>query len=184
MKYLWRFMFVTVLLGCSEIVPGTCYENPAGGAGGADSLAVGAGVGATTSGDYAEPPKGPLDHGDGVGGFGDVPPRQPQEATDPPPGCNGGEDPAFGKPATAYIDCRKRGLVAAACSEVCTAAGAVCGAIAGHPYKSGAGTGQLTWCKNGEPTYTCTYTFPNGDGCAITYNPIKPYWICMYAGGG
>jgi hypothetical protein len=87
MKYLWLFMFVTVLLGCSEIVPGTCYENPAGGAGGADSLAVGAGVGATTSGDYAEPPKGPLD-GDGVGGFGDVPPRQPQDATNPPPECN------------------------------------------------------------------------------------------------
>jgi hypothetical protein len=68
MKHLWIFVFVTVILGCSEIVPGTCYENPAGGAGGADSLAVGAGVGATTSGgDYAEPPRGPLDYGDGYG---------------------------------------------------------------------------------------------------------------------
>jgi hypothetical protein len=65
MKHLWLFMFVTVLLGCSEVVPGSCYENPTGGAGGEGSMPIGAGVGATTSGDYAEPPKGPLEHGDG-----------------------------------------------------------------------------------------------------------------------
>lgn len=66
MKRLWLFMFVTVILGCSEVVPGTCYENPAGGAGGAGSMPIGAGVGASASGDYAtEPPKGPLEHGDG-----------------------------------------------------------------------------------------------------------------------
>jgi hypothetical protein len=175
MKYLWRFMFVTVLVGCSEIVPGTCYENPAGGTGGADSLAVGAGVGATTSGDYAEPPKGPLEDGDGVGGFGDVPPRQPQEATDPPPGCT-----MF--PATAYINCRARGLDAAACSAVCTEAGAYCVPLALHPYKSGLEPGKLTYCKNGSPSYTCTYTFANGDGCVL--NSQAPRWLCVYKGGG
>jgi hypothetical protein len=62
MHHLWLFMFVTVILGCNTVDPDSCYPNPAGGTGGADSLAVGAGVGATTSGDYAtEPPKGPLE---------------------------------------------------------------------------------------------------------------------------
>jgi len=158
MRHLWLFMFVTVILGCSEIEPGSCYPNTSGGAGGG-TMPIGAGVGATTT----------------TGTYGADPPKEAQDSTNPPPGCF---------PGNAYIDCRKRGLSAVACSEACTAAGAVCGAIAGHPYKSGVGTGELTWCKNGEPTYTCTYTFPNGDGCAITYNPVKPYWICMYAGGG
>src|SRR5262249_49586201 len=67
MKRLWLFAFVTAILGCSEVVPGTCYVNPTGGAGGADTIPAGAGVGATTSGgDYAtEPPSGPLDYGGG-----------------------------------------------------------------------------------------------------------------------
>ena len=88
-----------------------------------------------------------------------------------------------GKPATQYIDCRPRGLTPIACSQVCSAAGAACGTIAAHPYKSGQGTGLLTWCKNGEPTFTCTYTFSNGDGCAITYTPLGSYWLCSYPGG-
>jgi hypothetical protein len=89
----------------------------------------------------------------------------------------------LGIPATHYIDCRTRGLNALACSEACSAVGAACGSIAAHPYKSGQGTGQLTWCKNGEPTFTCTYTFANGDGCALTYTMLGSYWICSYAGG-
>jgi hypothetical protein len=182
MKHLWLFMLITVLLGCNEVEPGTCYPNPAGGAGGADSVSIGAGVGATTSGDYALPPKGPLHHGEGVGGSGDVPPKQPQDDTAPPPGCNSDEDPAFGKPADQYIDCSKRGLSATACAEVCAEAGAYCGSIAGHPYKRGQGTGQLIWCKNGRPTYVCDYAFPNGDHCALTITPIVNYWLCSYAG--
>jgi hypothetical protein len=165
MKYLWLFAFVTVILGCNEVVPGTCRPNTTGGAGGADSWAVGAGVGVSAAaGTYgADPPKDPLAAGDGA---------------------NPCEDPAFGKPADQYIDCRKRGLDADACSSVCIAAGAGCNPFAGHPYKSGVGLGQLTRCKNGEPTYTCTYTYPNGDGCAKTVTPGGSLWICVYAGGG
>jgi hypothetical protein len=64
MKHPCLFVFVTGILGCSEVVPGSCYPNPAGGAGGADSVTVGVGVGATTSGDFISPPPGgPLDYG-------------------------------------------------------------------------------------------------------------------------
>lgn len=97
----------------------------------------------------------------------------------------GEEVPCFGTPATEYIDCRKRGLSASACSQACIAAGTGCGPFAGHPYKSGEGIGQLTWCKNGKPSYTCTYTFANKDGCAGVFSPPSwsPFWICVYAGG-
>jgi hypothetical protein len=184
MKYLGLLALTVGGLGCNEIEPGSCYPNSAGGAGGADSLPI-AGVGATTTGDYDEPPWGPRDDGPrGEGSKDEPPPYRPQDASSPPPGCNGGGDPEFGKPASQYIDCRKRGLSPLACAEVCAAAGAPCGPGASHPYKKEQGGGALTWCKNGEPTVTCTYTFPNGDGCALTLTPVGPYWICMYAGGG
>jgi hypothetical protein len=89
----------------------------------------------------------------------------------------------FGRPATQYIDCRTRGLNADACSQACIAAGATnCGPIASHPYKSGEGIGQLTWCKNGSPTITCTWTFASGDACAGVFAPpsYSPFWICLY----
>lgn len=91
-------------------------------------------------------------------------------------------DACFGKPATQYIDCRKRGLDADACSLACIEAGTGCRPHAGHPYKSGQGLGNLTWCKNGSPTYTCTYTFSSGDGCAGVFAPpsYKPFWVCLY----
>lgn len=62
MKLLWLFMMlVAVILGCSEIVPGTCYQNPAGGAGGAGYIPI-ADVGVAASGAYGtEPPKQPLE---------------------------------------------------------------------------------------------------------------------------
>jgi hypothetical protein len=65
MKPRWLIVLMTpipAILGCSEVVPGSCYLNPTGGAGGADSMAVGAGVGAS-SGDFISPPRGPLDYG-------------------------------------------------------------------------------------------------------------------------
>jgi hypothetical protein len=73
MRYLWPlgigfgFGFATVIHGCSEVVPGSCYPDPAGGAGGAGSMAVGVGVGVgASSGDFISPPQnGPLDYGGG-----------------------------------------------------------------------------------------------------------------------
>jgi hypothetical protein len=127
------------------------------------------------------------------GSYGDAPPKEPQDGTDQPqdterkPKCNSDEDsdedPKFGKPADQYIDCRKRGLSAATCSEVCSEAGAYCPSGAPHPHKSEQPLGQLIWCKNGKPTYVCDYGFPNGDSCAVTRTPLGAFWLCSYPGG-
>lgn len=86
-------------------------------------------------------------------------------------------------PATAYIDCKARGLDAGACSLLCGEVGAACPAVAAHPYKSGQGTGQLTSCKNGYPSSTCTYNFPDGNYC-IAYHAFSGIlWFCGYSGG-
>jgi hypothetical protein len=98
-----------------------------------------------------------------------------------PQSCDG--DQGIGLPADAYINCVARGLSAVACAELCASVGAACGPIASHPYKSGQGSGQLTYCKNGGPTFTCTYTFANGDGCVRTLTPMGSFWTCVYAGG-
>src|SRR4051812_38082762 len=84
MKCPWLFVFVTGILGCSEVVPGSCYPNPAGRAGGADCGSVGVGVGAG-SGDFISPPAGgPLDYG------GDPNPCMPPPAKDCKAACNAG----------------------------------------------------------------------------------------------
>jgi hypothetical protein len=108
----------------------------------------------------------------GSAGVGGGPGAQPQT-----------DDPCFGTPATQYIDCRTRGLSAVPCSETCAAAGAACGPVAAHPYKSGQGTGQLVFCKNGSPTFVCAYAFTSGDNCAVTYTPLGAFWMCSYGGG-
>src|SRR5262245_21097219 len=107
MKHFWLFALVTVILGCNEVVPGTCRPNTTGGAGGSGDIPIGAGVGATTTtGTYgADPQKGPLAAGDEV---------------DP---C---EETAVGMPANQYINCAARGLDPTACSEACFEAGANC----------------------------------------------------------
>ena len=86
-------------------------------------------------------------------------------------------------PATDYINCKARGLDAGACALACGEVGAACGAVAAHPYKSGQGTGQLTYCKNGWPSFTCTYTFASGDACVANVTIAGIYWLCPYTGG-
>lgn len=80
MRYLWPFAVVVITLGCTEIVPGTCYQNPAGGAGGAGSMPIGD-VGASASGDYADPPRQPQDNP-----YGPYPPPECEIVSDTP--CN------------------------------------------------------------------------------------------------
>jgi hypothetical protein len=116
------------------------------------------------------------DVGVGVGPGGGDPGYSPQTSS-----CDG--DQGIGMPADAYINCVAKGLSAAACAEACAAVGAACGPIAAHPERAGEGTGQLTYCKNGGPTFTCTYTFPSGDGCARILSPLGSRWLCFYKGG-
>jgi hypothetical protein len=55
-------VLVLLVMGCSTVSPDECFVNTSGGFGGSGTIPIGAGVGAT-SGDYADPPRGPLDNG-------------------------------------------------------------------------------------------------------------------------
>ena len=52
-----------LVMGCTTVSPDECFVNTSGGFGGSGTIPIGAGVGATTGGDYADPPRGPLDNG-------------------------------------------------------------------------------------------------------------------------
>jgi hypothetical protein len=163
MKYLWLFAFVTVILGCNTVDPDSCYPNPAGGAGGADSLAVGAGVGATTSGDYAEPPKGPLENGDGDSSCSNNPCLECPSA-----------------PGGLKVFCRKPDM-GAVCSERCFTKGIPCVPLALHPYKSDGGTGKLFSCNDLAVGFMCGYQYTNGDACYYPFGRKTLNW-CAYSG--
>jgi hypothetical protein len=55
-------VLVLLVMGCNTVSPDECWVNTSGGFGGSGPIPIGAGVGAT-SGDYADPPRGPLDNG-------------------------------------------------------------------------------------------------------------------------
>ena len=48
---------------CLTVDADECWVNTSGGLGGSKPIPIGAGVGATTGGDFSEPPRGPLDNG-------------------------------------------------------------------------------------------------------------------------
>ena len=50
-------------VGCLTVSADECWVNTSGGLGGSETIPIGAGVGATTGGDFSEPPRGPLDKG-------------------------------------------------------------------------------------------------------------------------
>jgi hypothetical protein len=57
-------LLVMLVIGCSTVSPDECWPNTSGGFGGGGTIPIGAGVGATTSGDFiSPPPNGPLDYG-------------------------------------------------------------------------------------------------------------------------
>jgi len=64
---LLHFLAISMFLalGCNTVSADSCRPNTTGGAGGAATIPIGAGVGATTSGDFpsAAPPSEPLDYG-------------------------------------------------------------------------------------------------------------------------
>jgi hypothetical protein len=50
-------------IGCLTVDADECWVNTSGGLGGSKPIPIGAGVGATTGGDFSEPPRGPLNNG-------------------------------------------------------------------------------------------------------------------------
>jgi hypothetical protein len=60
------FLFGMLVAACNTVDPSECWPNTSGGlGGGAETIPIGAGVGATSSGDFiTPPPHDPLDNGD------------------------------------------------------------------------------------------------------------------------
>jgi hypothetical protein len=58
-------LLARIVLGCSWVDPDQCWPNTSGGFGGSGTIPIGAGVGATTTGDFISPPppRGPLANG-------------------------------------------------------------------------------------------------------------------------
>jgi hypothetical protein len=53
-----------LVIGCNAVDADECWPNTSGGFGGGGTIPIGAGVGATSSGDFISPPPGgPLDYG-------------------------------------------------------------------------------------------------------------------------
>ena len=152
--------------GCLTVDADKCWPNTSGGLGGSGTIPIGAGVGAAT-GDYADPPRGPLDNG--------PPPDNPCTAPSPPSGPGDGAEAL-----DAWITCR--GLDAIGCMMKCADVGASCAGRIPHPYKPEAGLGDLYRCKNGTPTHTCSYYFSNGDEC-VYFSPFGTIPWCVYIGG-
>ncbi|MEO5727815.1 MAG: hypothetical protein ABI134_04755, partial [Byssovorax sp.] len=63
-RSLTPLLLVLLVMGCSTVDADECWPNTSGGFGGSGTIPIGAGVGATTGGDFAEPPRGPLDNGE------------------------------------------------------------------------------------------------------------------------
>jgi hypothetical protein len=53
-------LLVMVVIGCNTVDPDECWPNTSGGFGGSGTIPIGAGVGATTGGDFISPPRAPL----------------------------------------------------------------------------------------------------------------------------
>ena len=56
-------LLVLLVIACNTVSPDECWINTSGGFGGSGTIPIGAGVGAT-SGDFLDPPRGPLDYGE------------------------------------------------------------------------------------------------------------------------
>ena len=103
-----RFLLVLVLLvmGCNTVSPDECWYNTTGGLGGSEPIPIGAGVGATTGGDFSEPPRGPLDKGEDPYN----PCVTPETPEKPPP-----------KSTCVMPDQAAEGATSWICSEACSA---------------------------------------------------------------
>ncbi|MFO0761272.1 MAG: hypothetical protein U0359_32635 [Byssovorax sp.] len=158
---------MSIVAACNY-TEGECY--PVGQSDGPASADVGVGV-ASGAGGYGDtPPGGSQGTGANACNMGDL-----SEETPPPDEGGDAED--------TWVDCKKLKLDPVECMIRCAEAGRVCRARREHPYKSNVGWGDLFNCKNGQPTNTCSYNYPNGDTCIFfgVFSVRVP--VCLYTGG-
>jgi hypothetical protein len=146
-----------LVAACNTVDPDECWPNTSGGFGGEGTIPIGAGVGATSSGDFlTPPPKWPLDNG----GAPDNPcVTHESPAVDSPP--------KDGTEQGTYIRCL--GVGSTACAQQCNAIGAYCVEHAVHPENPSVGIGDLKQCMSNFLSSTCSYCYSNGDVCTFLY---------------
>ena len=86
---LWSCLLVVLLpamlaIGCLTVSADECWVNTSGGLGGSETIPIGAGVGATTGGDFLDPPRGPLDNSKATENPCTAPPTPVKPETPPP----------------------------------------------------------------------------------------------------
>ena len=99
-------------IGCLTVDADECWVNTSGGLGDPKPIPIGAGVGATTGGDQAEPPRGPLNNG----GAPENPCTAPKASEKPPPQSACQAPTSSGEGATSWS-------CGAECSSKCPAPG-------------------------------------------------------------
>ena len=159
------FLLGRLVLGCNTVDPSECWPNTSGGLGGAEPIPIGAGVGATSSGDFdSPPPNGAIPN----------PCVTQSDKSDPPPS----DAPAE---ASLKVFCSKPDH-GAACSDRCLAKGIGCVALAVHPYKPDGGIGKLFSCNDLAIGFMCGYHYPNGDDCYYPFAGLPFPKTCAYSG--
>lgn len=95
------FLFGLLVAACTTVDPGECWPNTSGGlGGGGETIPIGAGVGATSSGDFiTPPPKWPLDNG----GTPDNPCVTPETPPKSPPQVSCEVPTSAGDSATSWV---------------------------------------------------------------------------------
>jgi hypothetical protein len=136
--------------------------------GGSENTSVGPGGGVIV-------PTGPA----GVGGYGEAPPKEPQQDRDrPPPECNEGEDDAI---ELGEVICGKSDW-GVECMIRCGEAGVACKSQFKHPDKPEVGVGLLWKCCGCKGQQQCKYIYDNGDVCTV-YREMNDFALCVYVGG-
>ena len=103
-------------------------------------------------------PTGPT----GAGGYGQAPPKQPQNAPDrPPPVCNDEEDDAT---ELGELLCKREDW-GAMCMMACATYGVSC--PGGYPHNVTKELGQLYKCCNCKGDQRCWYIYNNGSTCVL-----------------
>ena len=141
------FLIGSVALSCNTVDADECWVNTSGGFGGGGTIPIGAGVGATSSGDFNSP--------------NDETPNPCVASATPSNPDEGGSE------QSTYIRCL--GLGPTACAVQCNAIGAYCVEYATHPKNPSLGAGALKQCLDNMLSYTCTYCYSNGDACTFIY---------------
>ena len=163
-------LLAMLVSACSWVDPSECWPNTSGGFGGGGTIPIGAGVGATSSGDFDTPPNGGT-------------PNPCVTTSNDTPSDDANMTPTPPTELSTYIRCL--GMDAMTCEAMCFDIGTTCSSLALNPQQPELGVGKLKECMRATTMGTCTYCFLGG---SISCSQIKAFgrpiwWMCNLPGG-